>query len=136
MVPVFKTFLLGYPPAIPHRWCRHRACFGACAGGFGAAAGGDSSAVLAALGASGGAAPWSCQATVSSGSLIGWTRESWSLRTLSTSSLRRRQFGPCRGLVKRGPTDLGSSVFIGLPSEREAKIVVAAAGQVWPQLRQ
>ena len=43
-----------------------------------------------------------------------------------------RQFAGCRHLVKRGGSDLGTSVFVGLPSEREARVVVASAGCIWP----
>ena len=43
-----------------------------------------------------------------------------------------RLFGRCSALVKRGPHDLGQSVFIGLPSDREARGVVAIAGLEWP----
>ena len=43
-----------------------------------------------------------------------------------------RLFGRCSALVKRGPHDLGQSVFIGLPSDREARRVVAIAGLEWP----
>lgn len=35
-------------------------------------------------------------------------------------------------LVKKGPHDLGQSVFIGLPSDREVGRVVAIAGLDWP----
>lgn len=37
----------------------------------------------------------------------------------------------CHGLVKRGH-DTGDSVFVGLPSLREAQAVTAAAGVGWP----
>lgn len=40
-------------------------------------------------------------------------------------------FASARHLVKRG-SDLGSAVFVGLPSIREAKIVVSTAGLQWP----
>lgn len=43
-----------------------------------------------------------------------------------------RAFGPCKDLVKRGP-DCGDSVFVGLPSEREARWVVRQAGLEWPE---
>lgn len=43
-----------------------------------------------------------------------------------------RQFTFCKPLVKRGGSDLGESVFVGLPSEREAQVVVASAGFAWP----
>jgi hypothetical protein len=42
-----------------------------------------------------------------------------------------RTFGECRDLVKRGQ-DCGDSVFVGLPSDREACRVTAAAGFDWP----
>lgn len=38
-----------------------------------------------------------------------------------------RQFSSCKALVKRG-SDLGDSIFVGLPSQREAYRVIAAAG--------
>ena len=40
-------------------------------------------------------------------------------------------FVAARHIVKRG-SDLGSAVFVGLPSIREAKIVVSTAGLQWP----
>ena len=40
-------------------------------------------------------------------------------------------FSACREVVKRG-SELGDSVFIGLPSQREAIRVVLAAGLTWP----
>ena len=40
-------------------------------------------------------------------------------------------FHKCKGFVKRGE-DCGQSLFVGLPSQREAKIVVARAGLDWP----
>lgn len=40
-------------------------------------------------------------------------------------------FGACRDLVKRG-SSCGSSVFVGLPSEREARRVCLSAGLTWP----
>lgn len=43
-----------------------------------------------------------------------------------------RLFGRCSSLVKKGPHDLGQSVFVGLPSDREARRVVAIAGLEWP----
>ena len=43
-----------------------------------------------------------------------------------------RQFAGCRALVKRG-ADCGDSCFVGLPSEREARWVVRAAGFRWPE---
>jgi len=42
-----------------------------------------------------------------------------------------RRFSDCRELVKRG-SDCGWSVFIGLPSEREARRVCEVAGLEWP----
>ena len=42
-----------------------------------------------------------------------------------------RTFGQCRALVKRGE-DLGDSIFVGLPSEREAIRVASVAGVPWP----
>ena len=45
-----------------------------------------------------------------------------------------RSFAECRDLVKRG-SDCGDSVFVGLPSEREACRVTAAAGFTWPSGR-
>lgn len=42
-----------------------------------------------------------------------------------------RTFSECRDLVKRGQ-DCGDSVFVGLPSDREACRVAAAAGFTWP----
>ena len=46
-----------------------------------------------------------------------------------------RSWSSCRELCKpRGaPGAPGDSVFVGLPSEREARRAVAAAGLVWPQ---
>ena len=41
-------------------------------------------------------------------------------------------FGACRDLVKRG-SSCGSSVFVGLPSEREARRVCLSAGLEWPR---
>lgn len=41
-------------------------------------------------------------------------------------------FGACRDLVKRG-SSCGSSVFLGLPSEREARRVCSRAGIAWPR---
>ena len=41
------------------------------------------------------------------------------------------QFASCKPLVKRG-SDLGESIFVGLPSQREAFRVIAAAGLVRP----
>lgn len=43
-----------------------------------------------------------------------------------------RTFGACKQLVKRGE-ELGDSVFVGLPSDREARRVVSFAGANWPQ---
>lgn len=40
-------------------------------------------------------------------------------------------FALCKDLVKRG-SDCGQSIFVGLPSEREARFVVALAGLEWP----
>lgn len=45
-----------------------------------------------------------------------------------------RTFTECKDLVKRGQ-DCGDSVFVGLPSDREACRVTAAAGFVWPSGR-
>ena len=42
-----------------------------------------------------------------------------------------RSFTECRALVKRGE-DCGSSIFVGLPSEREACRVAGQAGVAWP----
>eukprot|EP00435_Cladocopium_sp_Y103_P027271 s3148_g6.t1 len=42
-----------------------------------------------------------------------------------------RTFGACKELVKRGE-DCGDSVFVGLPSEREACRVAGRAGAGWP----
>ena len=42
-------------------------------------------------------------------------------------------FHACRHLVKRGQ-DCGESLFLGLPSKREAQLVVACAGLDWPAL--
>ncbi len=42
-----------------------------------------------------------------------------------------RSFSGCRELTKRGAS-CGSAVFIGLPTEEEARVVVAAAGLEWP----
>ena len=41
-------------------------------------------------------------------------------------------FTACRTLVKRG-SDVGDSVFVGLPSQREAKVAISAAGLQWPE---
>lgn len=41
-------------------------------------------------------------------------------------------FALCKDLVKRG-ADCGQSIFVGLPSEREARFVVALAGLRWPE---
>ena len=43
-----------------------------------------------------------------------------------------RTFGACKRLVKRGE-DCGDSIFVGLPSIREAQRVVSFAGLQWPQ---
>jgi hypothetical protein len=40
-------------------------------------------------------------------------------------------FSSCKEVVKRG-SELGDSIFIGLPSQREAVRVVLAAGLTWP----
>ena len=42
-----------------------------------------------------------------------------------------RTFTACRPIVKRG-SGCGNSIFVGLPSEREARRVCAAAGLIWP----
>ena len=42
-----------------------------------------------------------------------------------------RSFSGCREVVKRG-SSCGSAVFIGLPTEEEARRVVSAAGLIWP----
>ena len=41
-------------------------------------------------------------------------------------------FTLCKDLVKRG-SECGQSIFVGLPSEREARFVVALAGLSWPE---
>ena len=43
-----------------------------------------------------------------------------------------RRFCDCKSLVKRG-ADLGSSVFIGIPSEREGRRIAATSGLGWPE---
>lgn len=43
-----------------------------------------------------------------------------------------RTFAGCKELVKRG-RDCGDSVFVGLPSEREARRVAAISGLGWPE---
>ena len=43
-----------------------------------------------------------------------------------------RSFAGCKALVKRGQ-DCGESVFVGLPSEREARRVAAISGLGWPE---
>ena len=43
-----------------------------------------------------------------------------------------RTFAACKKLVKRGE-ELGDSVFVALPSDREARRVVSFAGAHWPQ---
>ena len=43
-----------------------------------------------------------------------------------------RAFGACKALVKRGQS-CGDSVFVGLPSEREARRVAAISGLGWPE---
>ena len=47
-------------------------------------------------------------------------------RVLEPARLYHR-FSDCRGVVKRG-SDLGLSIFVGLPSIREARVVAAVAG--------
>ncbi len=42
-----------------------------------------------------------------------------------------RRFSDCREIVKRG-SSCGAAVFIGLPTEKEARRVVSAAGLLWP----
>ncbi len=42
-----------------------------------------------------------------------------------------RVFTRCRELVKRG-SDVGDSVFVGVPSEREARKVAEASGLGFP----
>ena len=44
-----------------------------------------------------------------------------------------RSWGSCKLLCKPQGQDPGDSIFVGLPSEREAGRVVAAAGLIWPQ---
>lgn len=46
-----------------------------------------------------------------------------------------RTFAECREKVKRGE-DTGESVFVGLPSEREACRVASSAGIAWPTAQQ
>ena len=43
-----------------------------------------------------------------------------------------RCFAACKALVKRGQS-CGDSVFVGLPSEREARRVAAISGLGWPE---
>ena len=43
-----------------------------------------------------------------------------------------RTFAACKRLVKRGE-EVGDSVFVGLPSDRETRRVVSFAGASWPQ---
>ena len=43
-----------------------------------------------------------------------------------------RRFGDCKLLVKRG-SDLGSSVFIGVPSERDGRRIAQTSGLGWPE---
>lgn len=43
-----------------------------------------------------------------------------------------RNWGSCRAIVKRGGDRLGQSVFVGLPTEQEAKLVTSLAGISWP----
>ena len=45
-----------------------------------------------------------------------------------------RTFGDCRRLTKVGD-QLGESLFVGLPSEREARLVCSRAGVPWPTSR-
>ena len=45
-----------------------------------------------------------------------------------------RTFGECRRLTKLGD-QLGDSLFVGLPSEREAHLVCSRAGVSWPTSR-
>ena len=45
-----------------------------------------------------------------------------------------RTFGECRRLTKVGD-QLGDSLFVGLPSEREARLVCSRAGVPWPTSR-
>ena len=42
------------------------------------------------------------------------------------------RFADCKALVKRGQ-DCGASVFVGLPSQREARIVAIHSGLGWPE---
>lgn len=42
-----------------------------------------------------------------------------------------RSWGSCKNICKRFE-DTGDSVFVGVPSEREARTVVRAAGLIWP----
>lgn len=45
-----------------------------------------------------------------------------------------RSWGTVKPLVKPGGADPGDSIFVGVPSEREARRAVAAAGLVFPAL--
>ena len=42
------------------------------------------------------------------------------------------RFADCKALVKRGQ-DCGASVFVGLPSQREARFVAIQSGLGWPE---
>ena len=44
-----------------------------------------------------------------------------------------RSWSSCKNLCKPGNSECGDSVFVGLPSEREARKVVHAASLLWPQ---
>ena len=44
-----------------------------------------------------------------------------------------RSWSSCQRLVKRG-SDIGESIFVGVPSEREAQKVVSSAGLTFPQV--
>ena len=46
--------------------------------------------------------------------------------------LRVFRFIDCKSLVKRG-SDLGSSVFIGIPSEKEGRRIALTSGLGWPE---
>ena len=43
-----------------------------------------------------------------------------------------RQWTPAKALVKRQNGEVGDSIFVGLPSEREARRVVHSATLLWP----
>lgn len=43
-----------------------------------------------------------------------------------------RNWSSCRDLVKRAGNQCGKSIFIGLPTEIEAKLVTSLAGVSWP----